>query len=266
MTSSFWRALARPALVAAFFGVLTAWVWFTPPGLLGKADAIGYAICHRSPAHSFFVGETQQPLCARCSGMFLSVLIGMAFQVPRGRRSLFPPHPLRWVLVTLAAFFVLDGVNSLLSALPGVTAFYPPQNVLRLISGSGFGAGLAALFYPFLNQILWAQPIAEPALATPRQMLGFLAAVALGALGIYARLVWLTYPLAVLSAAGVLLLLGLCYTLLWVIVFQREETFSGWRSVRWFLLAGLTTALAHITLVDMARFALTATWEGFNLP
>ncbi|WP_322806494.1 DUF2085 domain-containing protein [Thermanaerothrix sp.] len=266
MRSSFWRALARPALAVAFLGALTAWAWFTPPGLLGKADAIGYAVCHRSPAHSFFVGETQLPLCARCSGTFLSAFIGIAFQVPRGRRSLFPPRPLRGVLIVLAAFFVLDGVNSLLNALPGVTALYPPQNTWRLISGSGFGAGLAALFYPFLNQILWAQPIPEPALATPRQVLGFFAVVALGVLGIYARLPWLTLPLAVLSAAGVVLLLSLSYTLLWVIMFQGEGTFSNWYSARWFLLAGLTTALVHIALVDIARFTLTATWEGFNLP
>lgn len=266
MRSSFWRALTRPALVAAFLGVLTAWAWFTPPGLLGKADAIGYAVCHRSPAHSFFVGETQLPLCARCSGTFLSALIGMVFQLRRGQRSLFPPRPLRWGLVVLAGFFILDGVNSFLNLLPGAPALYPPQNVLRLVSGSGFGAALAILFYPFVNQILWAQPIPEPALATPRQGLGLFAVIAVGALGIYARFPALTLPLALLSTAGVVLLLSLSYTLLWVIMFQREGTFSNWYSARWFLLAGLATALVHIALVDIARFTLTATWEGFNLP
>ncbi|WP_299027062.1 DUF2085 domain-containing protein [uncultured Thermanaerothrix sp.] len=266
MRSSFWRALTRPALVAAFLGVLTAWAWFTPPGLLGKADAIGYAVCHRSPAHSFFVGETQLPLCARCSGTFLSALIGMVFQLQRGRRSLFPPRPLRWGVVALVAFFVLDGVNSFLSLLPGAPALYPPQNILRLVSGSGFGTALAVLFYPFLNQILWVQPIPEPALATPRQGLGLFAVVALGALGIYARLPGLTLPLALLSAAGVLLLLSLCYTLLWVIMFRREGTFHNWRSARWFLLAGLTTAWLQVALVDAVRYGLTGTWAGFALP
>ena len=37
--------------------VFAAWFSFTPPGLLGKADAVGYAICHRIDERSFQLGD-----------------------------------------------------------------------------------------------------------------------------------------------------------------------------------------------------------------
>ena len=44
-----------------------SWLLNTPEGVLGKADAIGYAICHRIDGRSFHLGNRQFPLCARCT-------------------------------------------------------------------------------------------------------------------------------------------------------------------------------------------------------
>src|SRR5689334_17781875 len=58
--------------------VSTIWVYLTPEGVLGKADAVGYAVCHRITVRSFLFPDGRQlPLCARCSGMFLGVLVGL---------------------------------------------------------------------------------------------------------------------------------------------------------------------------------------------
>ena len=37
----------QPALILLLGILLVVWLILTPPGLLGKADAIGYAVCHR---------------------------------------------------------------------------------------------------------------------------------------------------------------------------------------------------------------------------
>ena len=47
---------------------LAGWIYIAPPGLMGKLDAVGYAVCHRIPSHSIFAGDAQLPLCARCTG------------------------------------------------------------------------------------------------------------------------------------------------------------------------------------------------------
>src|SRR5512144_2452530 len=57
----------------------SAWFYIAPPGLLGKADAIGYAICHRIDERSFQIGDRQLPLCARCTGEFYSAGFALLF-------------------------------------------------------------------------------------------------------------------------------------------------------------------------------------------
>ena len=71
--------------------ILYIWLIETPAGLLGKADAIGYAVCHRIDVRSFHLGVRQLPLCARCTGQYMGAVIGIIFQgLFARRRSGFP--------------------------------------------------------------------------------------------------------------------------------------------------------------------------------
>ena len=45
----------------------------------GKADHIGYAVCHQISVRSYFFGDHQLPLCARCSGQYLGALLSKSF-------------------------------------------------------------------------------------------------------------------------------------------------------------------------------------------
>ena len=65
--------------IAAIFA-LGAWIYIAPPGLMGKLDAIGYAVCHRLSSHSLFVDGIQFPLCARCTGEFNAAAIALILQ------------------------------------------------------------------------------------------------------------------------------------------------------------------------------------------
>src|SRR5512139_331034 len=99
--------------------VLFGWLLNTPPGLLGKADAIGYAVCHRIDLRSFHLGERPLPLCARCTGMYLSAALILLYQGWRWpRRGGTPPRSVLLVCVLLALIWALDGVNSFLSFFP----------------------------------------------------------------------------------------------------------------------------------------------------
>ena len=55
--------VGRGGLVLVAALLLIGWLVETPPGLLGKEDAVGYAVCHRIDARSFHMGNTQMPLC-----------------------------------------------------------------------------------------------------------------------------------------------------------------------------------------------------------
>lgn len=253
--------------VVLLFGaaLLLGWLYFTPPGLLGKADAFGYAVCHRIDSHSFHIGERALPLCARCSGMYLGALLGLLFQLPAGRAGGWPARKFIVLLGIWFAAFAADGLNSFIGLVPFATGLYEPSNTLRLITGTGAGLGIAALLYPIVNQTLFPDAQNRPALASWRQM-GVLVVLAAALDGlILTEFVPVLYPLALLSAATVLLVLGLCYTLLWMIVFKREGAFPTLRQAWFPAAAGLTTALLQVALIDLGRYMWTGTWGGFPL-
>ena len=77
--------------------LLLGWLLNTPAGLLGKADAIGYAVCHRIDVRSFHLGDRPLPLCARCSGMYLGAGLGLIYQSIFSRRHTGTP-PLRVIV------------------------------------------------------------------------------------------------------------------------------------------------------------------------
>jgi len=52
-------------------------------------------ICHQLPARCFTVAGVTMPACARCSGIYLGVLLAAAFYAVPGRRRLFLHYPSR---------------------------------------------------------------------------------------------------------------------------------------------------------------------------
>lgn len=245
--------------------VFGTWLYFTPAGLMGKADAAGYAVCHRIPARSFLAGERQTPLCARCSGMYLGALLGGVYLSRFGRRAGMPPLKISLVLGAFLVAFGLDGANSYLHLFPGFAGVYEPQNWLRLITGTGLGLGIASILVPVVHQTLWSTYDPRPALAGWRAFLPLLGLAALLDLAILSGQPILLYPLALLSALSIFLILSTVYAIVWLMAAKRENRYQHWRDLWTPLLAGFLTALVQIGVLDALRFWLTGTWEGFLL-
>jgi len=244
--------------------LLGAWLVVTPPGLLGKADAIAYSVCHRIDTHSFFLADRQFPLCARCSGMYLGALLGMGYTFFKGRRLRFPPLRIQLILGAFLLAFAVDGVNSYINLFRDLPFLYASQNWLRLLTGTLLGIGAGVFLAVAFEQTVWKAAEERPSLESFRQ-LGFLV-LAGGALNlaVLSDNPLLQYPLALLSALTVPVILTLAYTVLWMLVFKCENQFTRWRELWLPLTGGFTTALAQIFLIDMVRLALTGTWQGFK--
>jgi len=260
------RAFWRNAVFVAVGLLLLGWLLNTPGGLLGKADAVGYAVCHRIDVRSFYLGERQLPLCARCTGMYLGAVLGLAYQqVVSRRRGGTPGRPVIAVLGLLVLFFVVDGFNSFISFFPGAPMLYQPQNWLRLLTGSGMGIAIAVALFPAFNQTVWMDWDPRPAMPGLRSLGGLALLMLLVDLLVLSQNPLLLYPLALISAAGVLLLLTLAYTMVWVMIFRTENKYLNIGQLLLPLVCGFGTALVQIILLDMARYALTGTWDGFHL-
>ena len=244
-----------------------AWLLLTPGGLLGKADAIGYAVCHRIDLRSFHLGERPLPLCARCSGTYLGVLValGTLTGLRRGRAGSFPRWPILALFGVFGLVFAIDGLNSYLHFFPNAPHLYEPSNTLRLISGMLLGLGMGVLVYTGFNQAVWKDWLPQPALGRWREVAVLLVAAA----GMVLLVLWenplVLYPLAIASALSVLGLLAVVYTVMAVIVLRRENRAGNWRDLALPGLLGFSLALAQIAAIDWIRFAATQTWNGFVL-
>ena len=245
--------------------ILIAWLVLTPGGLLGKADAIAYAVCHRIAARSFTIGDRQLPLCARCTGMYLGFLLGLSYQHFQGRRGSIPV--LRYALMfgPLVILFGIDGLNSYLHFFPAAPSLYMPQNWLRLVTGTGMGLAISAVLAPAFRQTVWTTWEQRPAFANLRQYGILLGLAAIVDLAVLSGIPIILYPLALLSAAGVLVILGMVYTLVLVMLFKAENRFQRLSSLNVYLIGGLVLALLQIALLDAGRYWLTGTWQGFSI-
>ena len=265
--------LTRWLVPAAALIAFAIWIYITPPGLLGKADAIGYAICHRIDERSFHIGDRQLPLCARCTGEFYAAGISLLFlSLVSPRKSGMPGWKLGAPLVLFFLAFGIDGSNSYLylikqtagGALDNVPNLYIPNNTLRLFTGSGMGIALASIIYPAFNQTAWRESDPRPALDWKK--LGILiATVVVIDLLILTEQPAILYPIAGLSVLGVLSLLILVFSMVWVLMMKQENAFDRLTQMWMPVVAGTTLAFLMITAIDLLRFKLTGTWGAFPL-
>ncbi len=261
------RRRATAALITALAGLIMALWWLgTPSGLAGKADAIGYAVCHRIVDRSFHVDGVQLPLCVRCTGMYMGVMISFLVLVAgrRGKAAQFAP---RRVLIVLAIFVVvmgLDGLNSYLHLFPGYEGPYEPQNWLRLITGSLTGVAMITLLLPVFSVTMWARPATQPPLRGLRELAALLLVIgladALVLLGSAPALIVFGY----LSALGPVLILTMVWAVLFVSLTRRENTAHRAADLIVPLLAGLALTFLLIGSIDLLRYQLTGTWAGFD--
>jgi uncharacterized membrane protein len=237
----------------------------TPDGLLSKADMVGYAVCHRIESHSFTIAGRQLPLCARCSGTFIGALtgfFGQAVVLRRRRAAEFPPFLILAILAGFTLLWAADGLNSYLTLFSNGPYLYAPQNWLRLTTGALNGLTMSALVYPVLNFTLWRRPAPERTIRNLRD-LGVLLLLEAGMVGLVLSQ-WppLLYPLALLSALGVLALLTSVNSMLVLMILRRENVVDSWRAGLVPFLAGLTVSLIQVGVIDVIRYALTGTLSG----
>jgi uncharacterized membrane protein len=265
--------LTRILVPIAALLVFGFWFSFAPPGLLGKADSIGYAICHRIDERSFQIGDRQLPLCARCTGEFYAAGISLLFfAIVSPKKSGMPGWKLGAPLLFFLFAFGIDGTNSFFylfkqtagGALDHLPNLYTPNNTLRLLTGSGMGIALASILYPAFNQSAWKNT--DPGRPLSWKNLGILIGIMLLIdLAVLTEHPVVLYPIAILSVLGVLALLVMVFSMVWILIMRQENEFTSLRQMWMPFLAGTTLAFLMISAIDLLRFTLTGTWGAFPL-
>lgn len=246
----------RVATLAAVV-IIAVFVLVPPGSVLDKADAIGSATCHRISARSFHLGGRQLPLCVRCTGTYLGVVVGLGTFWLRGRwrASGFPPVRVFAAFVVFWTLWGVDGLNSYLKLLGG-PHLYEPHHLLRVLTGCLNGLALGALVWPVFNFALRKQPDAQPVIRNLCELGGMVAVAWAVALAVYTEPDFLLYPVALASALGSLLMLTLVNSILVLVVMHKEAVMVTWRDAVLPVILGLALALVEVGIIDFVRFNL----------
>lgn len=87
--------------------------------------------CHHRADRSFFFRGKQFPICARCTGELLGIIVSLIYGF------FYQVQP--WICFLLLLPMILDGLVQLLTS-------YESNNTKRVITGFCFGFGLGMLF------------------------------------------------------------------------------------------------------------------------
>ena len=235
-------------------GIITAnWFFHTPHGIYEKAFTVGSSVCHQIPSHSYELSGIQFPLCARCSGLYLGSFIGLAYYLTQGRKKALPKKGFSLLLLVFFLVWAGDGVNSFITDFLNKTILYETTNTTRLITGFGMGLVMSTALMTLFNLTVWQDGKNQPLLHNILQVAAYIVASALLAWMLLSANAIFFQFFAYVSIVTVVVIITLLYTIFWIILLKKENSFTKWSSLGLFLTAGFATAMLQITLLNMLR-------------
>ncbi|NJN67782.1 MAG: DUF2085 domain-containing protein [Chloroflexaceae bacterium] len=246
----------RLAFLLSLGGVVLALLLTPGVPLDEKMYAVLHGLC--SQEHNIILGGIQFPICARCSGIYISMLNTMlvVWLLGRGRAGRIPPLPILAVLVLFVVLMGIDGVNSMAEGMALPWHFYQSYNVVRTITGLGMGVAIGLLIILMFNLSLRRNTNHEqPVLATWRELGIILALNFLVLVAIYGNLELLAWPLAFMAFFGMISVIYMVSLILVSLLMGYDDTVTSLTQ-----LARPATLAFIPTLVLIAAFTLLRYW------
>lgn len=250
--------------VMAFYALTDATHLAHDHALTGS-DWLGAGICHRITDRSFMINGRQFPLCARCTGMYLGVILvfivlGLAGRLRWGE---LPRTPVMAALIGFIGLMGVDGINSYTHFFPGFPHVYEPRNWLRLVTGVGTGLAMGAFAFPALAQTLWQYRPSPPVIGSWRELAALLAVAATAVLLLLSNLPAINYVLAIGSTAGLVIILAAINAVLLLTLLRRDGLATRWQETAVPLAASLLLALGELLALAYLRVSFLGTITGF---
>lgn len=232
--------------------------------VLADSDWMGYALCHRITERSFTINGRQLPLCARCTGMYLGVVIifGLLWLSGRSRWNDFPPNIMLFTLFGFIGIMGIDGINSYSYFFPNAPHLYQPHNWLRLLTGMGAGLAMGVMMFPSLVQVLWADQERRSIIQSWREFGGVVVVALTAVVLVLSDQPLLLYLLALASTVGVLLIVTSINTILLLSISRRDGQAQNWQQTLIPLSIGLSLTIIELSTISLIRFHYTGTMTG----
>jgi len=170
---------------------------------------IFHGLCHQMPERALSAGGFSMPLCARCAGLYIGLLVALPYLLYRAlTEPLAVTKPVIAAAAAAAVLFAADGVAN-------AVGLWDTPKALRFGTGIALGAALSPLvsvLFATTAGIARARPAGAPLFAALAVASAALTAANLA--GSPSLLIVESYA----AAAGALLFLGVIHTALLVLV------------------------------------------------
>lgn len=124
---------------------------------------------------------------------------------------------------------------------------------------------MITIVLPIFNGTVWRAPDAGAPLRGWRDLAALLGGVTLAGLLVLTQQTAVLWIAGLLSSLGVLVMFTIIGAVLFLSFTRREGIARRWRDLALPATVGLAFALALIGGIDAVRYALTGTWEGFDM-
>jgi uncharacterized membrane protein len=255
--SMYWRPWMVGVLALCYLGLLAVLVLGPGVSLLDRLRWLDSGICAQLPSHSFYPGGQRLPLCARNTGIYLGFMVTLItlYAIGRGRAQRLPPWSIVVVLVLGIVVMAVDGFNSFFLDL-GLAHLYQPHNLLRLATGLATGLALASLGLPLLNRLFWCEYCEQRSISSWAALLVLMPGLVLSFFAVASQNGLVLYPLALLSTAGVLMVLSSVNLVVVVAVSRRDQTFTRYRELLPFFGFALLLTIGEMLVLAQLKFSL----------
>ena len=231
---------------------------------LDGGDWLGAALCHRITERSFKIAGRQFPLCVRCTGMYLGVMltfvmIGLAGRLRWGD---LPPLKVLLVLIGFVGLMGIDGINSYTHFFPDFPHVYTPRNWLRLLTGMGTGLAMGIVIVPMLTQTLFRLEFYRPVIVSYRELVVVIGVALTAVILLLSNQPAINYVLAIVSTAGVITIVTAINTILLLAIFRKDGLATTWGETAVPLTIGLALAITELSIITYGRLYFTGTIVG----
>ncbi len=159
-----------------------------------------------------------------------------------------------------------DGINSYLTLFPFYHPIYEPRNSFRLITGVYAGLTMISVVLPVFNSTAWFVPEPSAPLRSWKELIALWIIGALVCVAVLIQVPALLLIFGLISSAAVVVLFVLIGSVLFMTLLRRDGAALRPGDLWIPALAGLAFAFMLIGSIDLLRYMLTGTWDGFAPP
>lgn len=116
-------------------------------GAVAAVYVVGGVVCHQQPTRSFYLWDTQMPVCARCSGLYALAPLGLVLALGRGEPRADSGRSAErsrtsWSTRALRMVLLLAAVPTIATVGGELIGFLHPSNLVRAVSAVPLGVSV----------------------------------------------------------------------------------------------------------------------------